>query len=284
MLWAARCSVLGRVHIGWIWTLPASLPRTTQRTRSTRGHSLRSSDRLITSASNQRLKLVRKLQARRAREKLGLFVCEGEDLVEAGLAAGLVPVEALVDAERPALVTRLPGAELVEPRLMAEISTLGHPARVVAVFRRADLPAGQDAPTGLALWRVGDPGNVGALIRAADALGPAFVALSAGCADPTSPKALRASAGAIFRVPLARYEDAPRPWIGLTPRAERPLWELELGERATFVLGAEREGVPDDTAARCDSLAAIPLEAHAESLNVAIAGAIALYERRRRTA
>ena len=187
-----------------------------------------------------------------------------------------------MDAERPALVSRLAGAELVEPQLMAELSTLGHPARVVAVFRRADLPARNDAPTGLALWRVGDPGNVGTLLRAADALGPAFVALSAGCADPTSPKALRASAGAIFRVPLLRYEEAPRPWIGLTPRAARALWDLELGEQATFVLGAERGGVPDETAARCDALASIPLEARAESLNVAVAGAIALYERRRR--
>ena len=192
-------------------------------------------------------------------------------------------MEALVDAERPALVERLPGAELVESKLMTELSTLGHPARVVAVFRRADLPAGTDAPTGLALWRVGDPGNVGTLVRTADALGPAFVALSAGCADPTSPKALRASAGAVFRVPLARFDDAPRPWVALVPRAGTPLWELELGERATFVLGAERSGVPEDVAARCDELASVPLAAEAESLNVAIAGAIALYERRRRS-
>jgi len=237
---------------------------------------------MITSPSNPRLKLVRKLQARRRRDELGLFVCEGEDLVEAGLDAGLIPVEALVDAERPALAERLADAELVEPKLMAELSTLGHPARVVAVFRRADLPAGTDAPTGLALWRVGDPGNVGTLVRAADALGPAFVALSAGCADPTSPKALRASAGAVFRVPLARFDDAPRPWVALVPRGETPLRELELGERATFVLGAERSGVTDDVAGRCEELASIPLAPGADSLNVAVAGAIALYERRRR--
>jgi len=237
---------------------------------------------MITSPSNPRLKLVRKLQARRRRGELGLFVCEGEDLVAAGLDAGLVPVEALVDAERPALGERLTGAELVESKLMAELSTLGHPARVVAVFRRADLPEGVDAPTGLALWQVGDPGNVGTLVRSADALGPAFVALSAGCADPTSPKALRASAGAVFRVPLARFEEAPRPWIALVPHAGTPLWELELGERATFVVGAEREGVPEEVAARCDARASIPLAPEAESLNVAVAGAIALYERRRR--
>lgn len=237
---------------------------------------------MITSASNPRLKLVRKLAAARQRTKLGLFAVEGEDLVVAGLDAGLAPVEALVDAERPALLDRLTGAEEVEPRLIAELSALAHPPRVVAVFRQADLPHALEAPAGLALWHVGDPGNVGTLIRAADALGPAFVALSHGCADPTSPKALRASMGAVFRVPTGSFEEAPRPWIGLVPRGGTPLSELDLGERSTFVLGAEREGLPEEVAASCDVLASIPLAEGAESLNVAAAGAIALYERRRR--
>jgi RNA methyltransferase, TrmH family len=237
---------------------------------------------VITSASNPRLKLVRKLSARRQRDKLGLFACEGEDLVAAGLDAGLEPVEALVDAERPALVDRLPRAELVAPELMAELSGLAHPARVIAVFRRADLPRGLEPPVGLALWHVGDPGNVGTLVRSADALGPAFIALSPGCADPTSPKALRASMGAVFRVPQASFDEASGPRIGLLPRGGRPLAEFALAERATFVLGAEREGLPEDVAASCDDLASIPLAGGAESLNVAVAGAIALYEFSRR--
>jgi TrmH family RNA methyltransferase len=239
---------------------------------------------VITSPANARLKLVRKLSARRQRDKLGLFVCEGEDLVAAALDAGLAPVEVLVDAERPALVERLPRAEPVAPELMAELSTLAHPARIVAVFRRADLPRGVERPTGLALHRVADPGNVGTLVRTADALGPAFVALSSGCADPTGPKALRASMGAIFRVPLALFEETPRPWIGLGPRGGRPLAELELGERVTFVLGAEREGLTPEVVQECDELVSIPLAEGAESLNVAAAGAIALYEVRRRAA
>jgi TrmH family RNA methyltransferase len=237
---------------------------------------------MITSAANPRLKLVRKLATRRQREKLGLFVCEGEDLVSAALDVGLEPVEALVDAERPALEERLPRAEEVAPELMGEISTLAHPARVVAVFRRADLPRGTDASTGLALWHVGDPGNVGTLIRTADALGPAFVALSPGCADPTGPKALRASMGSLFRVPLAAFDEAPGPRIALVPRAGRTLWELDLAERATFVLGAEREGLTPEMLQNCDEIASIPIAAGAESLNVAAAGAIALYEWRRR--
>jgi TrmH family RNA methyltransferase len=237
---------------------------------------------LITSASNPRLKLVRKLASGRQRAKLGLFACEGEDLVAAGLAAGIMPVEALVDAERPVELPGLQDAEEVEPGLLAELSSLAHPPRIVAVFRRVDLPRAFDAPDGLALWHVGDPGNVGTLIRTADALGPAFVAFSPGCADPTSPKALRASMGAVFRVPTGSFDDAPRPWIGLVPRGGSALAETELRERATFVVGAEREGLPDDVASSCDVLASIPLAEGAESLNVAAAGAIALYERARR--
>jgi TrmH family RNA methyltransferase len=237
---------------------------------------------VITSAANPRLKLVRKLAARRQRDKLGLFVCEGEDLVAAGLDAGLEPVEALIDAERPALAERLPRAEPVSSGLLAEVSTLPHPPRVIGVFRRADLRHGFGVPLGLALWHVGDPGNVGTLLRAADAFGPAFVAFSSGSADATSPKALRASMGAVFRVPTGAFDDAPRPRIGLVPHRGTALTELELGETATFVLGAEREGLPEDVARSCDELASIPLADGAESLNVAVAGAIALYEFRRR--
>jgi len=225
---------------------------------------------------------VRKLASGRQRAKLGLFVCEGEDLVAAGLAAGVRPVEALVDAERPVELPGLEGPEEVEPGLLAELSSLAHPPRIVAVFRGADLPRELDAPTGVALWHVGDPGNVGTLVRTADALGPAFVALSPGCADPTSPKALRASMGAIFRVPTGSFDDAPRPWIALVPRGGTPIAEVELETRVTFVLGAEREGLPEDVASSCDLFASIPLEEGAESLNVAAAGAIALYERGRR--
>jgi TrmH family RNA methyltransferase len=165
---------------------------------------------------------------------------------------------------------------------MASLSTLAHPPRVVAVFRRADLPAGADLPVGLALWRVADPGNLGTLLRAADALGPAFVALSHRSGDVTGPKALRASAGAVFRVPLAPFDDASAGRVALVPRGGPPLAELELPDPVTFVLGAEREGLPEDVLATCETTATIPQAEAAESLNVAVAGAIALYEWRRR--
>ena len=237
---------------------------------------------MITSAANPRVKLVRKLESRRQRDKLALFVCEGEDLVRAALDEGIEPVEALVDAERPPALEGLEAAEPVAPELMAELSTLPHPARVVAVFRHADLPSGLTAPAGVALWRVTDPGNVGTLVRVADALGPAFVALSHGCADPAGSKALRASAGAIFRVPTGRFDEAPRPRVALVSEGGTPLWELPDVERVTFVLGAEREGLPREVVAECDAVGTIPLAAAADSLNVAVAGAVALYERRRR--
>jgi RNA methyltransferase, TrmH family len=149
------------------------------------------------------------------------------------------------------------------------------------VFRRADLPAYEPRPVGLALWHVGDPGNVGTLVRTADAFGAA-VALSAGCADPTGPKALRGSAGAIFRVPLGRFEEPAGHRVALVAHDGAPLADAELGLGTVFVLGAEREGLPDDVVASCDALASIPLAEGSESLNVAVAGALALYEWARR--
>jgi TrmH family RNA methyltransferase len=177
-------------------------------------------------------------------------------------------------------VELLVAGETVEPELLAEVSWLGHPPRVVGVYQRDDLPRGV-LPWTLALWRVADPGNVGALVRTADAFGAA-VALSNGCADLTSPKALRASMGAVFRVPAAPFEEAPKPWIALVPRGGRRLPEVGLGESVTFVLGAEREGLPPEVLRRCEAQATIPQPGPAESLNVAAAGAIALYEASRR--
>jgi RNA methyltransferase, TrmH family len=224
---------------------------------------------VITSASNTRLKLIRRLASRRQRAKLGLFVCEGEDLVDAAAAAGVEPADLLVAGED------------VEPELLAAVSTLAHPPRVIGVFRRADLPAWSARPVSLALWHVADPGNVGTLIRTADAFG-AGVALSDGCADPTGPKALRGSAGAIFRVPLGRFDDAAGRRVALVAHGGQPLADVELPEGTAFVLGAERDGLPDELVDSCDAVASIPLAEGAESLNVAAAGAIALYEWSRR--
>jgi len=207
---------------------------------------------------------VRKLQERSWRDKLGLFAVEGEDLVEAGLSAGLAPSDVLVADED------------VEASLLAEVSTLAHPPRVVAVFRRDDLPRGT-RPVTLALWHVADPGNVGTLLRAADAFG-AGVALSEGCADPTGPKAVRASMGAIFCVPVAGFEEPAGRRVALVAHGGTPLPELTADGDVVLILGAERDGLPTEVLERCDERVSIPQPGGGESLNVALAGAIALYE------
>lgn len=223
---------------------------------------------LITSASNPKLRLVRRLlESRQQREKEGLFVCESEDLVQAADDAGIEPVELLTAGED------------VEPALLARVSTLPHPPRVIGIFRRESLPTGVE-PVSLALWHVADPGNVGTLLRAADAFG-ASLALSPGCADVTGPKALRASAGAVFRVPTAAFEEPQGRRLALVANEGRPLSLLEREVPVTFVLGAERDGLPDEVVASCDEVVSIPIASQAESLNVAMAGTVALYELRR---
>jgi TrmH family RNA methyltransferase len=192
---------------------------------------------------------------------------ESEDLVEAANEAGIEPVELLVAGEN------------VEPELLAEVSTLGHAPRVVGIYRRDALPTGARDVV-VALWRVADPGNVGTLLRTADAF-EAGISLSAGCADPLGPRALRASAGAIFRVPLVPWGEAPQRRVALVAHDGEPLEAISLEAPVTLVLGSEREGLPDDLLAG-SVRATIPLPGAAESLNVGAAGAIALYELSRR--
>ena len=224
---------------------------------------------MITSAANPRLRLIRRLQSASQRKRLGLFVAEGEDLVDAGLAAGLEPVDVLRADED------------VEPALLAGVSELPHPPRVVAVFRRDDLRGGPPGDAGLALWHVSDPGNVGTLIRAADAFS-AFVALSEGCGDPASGKALRSSAGAVFRVPLLAFDEAPPPWFALVASGGASLSEIELPEPRDVRPRRGTHGRPVRRARPLRDPGDDPDRGSSESLNVAVAGAIALYELRRR--
>jgi TrmH family RNA methyltransferase len=187
--------------------------------------------------------------------------------VEAAAAAGVEPVELLV------------AGETVRPELLGEVSTLGHAPRVIGIYRRSELPAGTRDVV-LALWHVSDPGNVGTLVRTADAFGAA-VSLSPECADPMGPRALRASAGAIFRVPLVDWTELPERGVALVAHGGEPLTAAPLEPPLTLYLGSEREGLPEDLATDCYK-ATIPTPGAAESLNVAAAGAIALYELRRR--
>jgi RNA methyltransferase, TrmH family len=150
---------------------------------------------------------------------------------------------------------------------------------VISVYRRADLPVG-DRDVVLALWHVSDPGNVGTLLRTADAF-DASVSLSPECADPTGPRALRASAGAIFRVPLTRWDDLPDRGVALVAHDGLPLDDAPLDRPLAILLGSEREGLPNNLVTDRYK-ATISTPGQAESLNVAAAGAIALYELSRR--
>jgi len=230
---------------------------------------------MIESPQNEKLKLVRKLRDRKHREREGLFATEGEDLLDAGLAAGAQPQFVLVAAD-----SGLEGEE-VAPGLLADVSSLGSGTRVIAVWpvpkASTDLsPGAGDTTPRIYLHGVGDPGNVGTIVRTVDALIEGPVVLGPDCADPYSPKAVRASMGSIFSAPpvQAGLDVTREPRVALVAHGGQQLDTLDGA--ATVCLGAEREGLPDAVIAQCAHTVTIPLRpGGAESLNVAAATAIA---------
>lgn len=216
---------------------------------------------MITSPHNEKLKEVRRLHRRRE----GRFVAEGEDLVEAAAVAGW-----------PAVYELRSGVD-VEPELLDAVSGLGSGTRVLGVYeQRWAQPTG---PLCVALWGVHDPGNVGTVLRSAVAFGADCVAIGPNTADPFGPKAVRASMGAVFGVPVAKVASIaqlPAPRVALVASAEAPL--AGPGE-GTLVVGAERTGLPEEAVAACDATARI--EIAGDSLNAAMAATVALYEWRR---
>src|ERR687885_1044993 len=225
----------------------------------------------ITSPHNDQLKEIRKLAGRKWRDKLREFVAEGEDLLDAAAAAGWQPLTRLV-ADGSGLE-----GEAVAPHLLAQVSQLGSGTRALGVYAQRWAP-GPVGPLCLGLWGVNDPGNVGTALRGALAFGAGSVALGPGTADPYGPKAVRASMGALFEVPVARVRDPaelPGRRVALVAREGRPLDELPAGE-ASLLVGAEREGLPDGVVAACDEVAHIPIRS--ESLNAGMAATVALYE------
>jgi TrmH family RNA methyltransferase len=230
----------------------------------------------IASQQNPRLKALRRLRARRERARSGRFLAEGEDLVAAAESAG---VEAVEGFRLAGSGLGGPGFHEVEPAALAAASTLGSGTRVIAVYeQRWSPPAG---PLCVYLHGVADPGNVGTIVRSAQAFGASSVALGPGCADPYSPKAVRASMGAIFSVPIARAGDVaelPGHRVALLAGAEeilrRPAGEPPGG--VSLLIGAERAGLPAEVLAACDATARIAISS--ESLNAAMAATVALYE------
>jgi RNA methyltransferase, TrmH family len=227
----------------------------------------------IASPHNPRLKAVRRLHTRRERARAGAFLAEGEDLIASAERVGRTPLAGY----------RLAGTGLgdesfhdVERDALASASSLGSGTRVLAVYeQRWSEPLG---PLCVYLHGVGDPGNVGGVLRCAHAFGASCVALGPGCADPHSPKAVRASMGAIFSVPLARVgglAELPGRRIALLAGAEQVLRGPADGP-VTLLVGAERTGLPTEVLAACEQRARIPIAG--DSLNAAMAATVALYE------
>ena len=224
---------------------------------------------MITSPDNQHLKTIRRLHEKKHREREGLLIAEGEDLVDAARAAGWEPEALLVAGED------------VEPRLLDAVSTLGSGTRVIGIFRqRWSEPGGE---LSVYLHGVHDPGNVGAVIRSAHAFADGPVVLGPDCADPWSPKAVRASMGSVFARPPARagFEELHGITLGLDPAAEAAIDEIDVHPPVVLCLGGERGGLP--TAVQ--SSVRIPMRDEGpDSLNVAMAATVALYEARTRMA
>jgi RNA methyltransferase, TrmH family len=222
---------------------------------------------VIRSADNNKLKTIRKLRQKHWREKLGLFAAEGEDLVAAAERVGWEP-EFVLRAGRD-----------VESDLLGEVSALGSGSRAIGVYaQRWSEPGGR-----LMVWlhAVADPGNVGTVLRAVHALCDGPLVLGPDCADPYSPKAVRASMGSIFARPPARagFEELPGLRIALDARAGEDLRAVGLTGQVAVCAGAERRGLPESALAAADAVAHIPLRPDGpESLNVAMAATVALYE------
>src|SRR5215204_904110 len=186
---------------------------------------------MIRSPDNDKLKTIRKLAQKRWREKLGLFAAEGEDLVAAAERAGW----------EPRFVLR--AGEDVEPELLDAVSALGSGSRVIGVYEQRWAAAGGE----LSVWlhAVEDPGNVGAIIRSAHGLADGPVILGPGCADPFSPKAVRATMGSLFARPPVRapLEAVPGRRVALSAHGKRTLREADLEPPLVLCVGAEREGL-----------------------------------------
>jgi TrmH family RNA methyltransferase len=222
---------------------------------------------MISSPHNEKLKLVRKLHERKHREREGMFATEGEDLVEAGLAAGVKP-RFVLSAAGSGL-----GGEEVERDLLDEVSALGSGTRAIAVWPVSW--ASEASGPCVYLHGVADPGNVGAVIRTAHALVGGTVVLGSDCADPFGAKAVRASMGSIFGQALLRagLDATPRPRVALVAHGGEGL--DALAGAGTICLGAERDGLPLEVLSECDVEVTIPLRpGAAESLNIAAAAAI----------
>jgi RNA methyltransferase, TrmH family len=262
---------------------------------------------VITSSANPVIKRVRLLADRKHRRRESAFVVQGIQPVWQAVEAG-ADVEMLIVA--PDLL-RHPGATAMvaeqeaagvrvaqlSAELFSRIADRDGPSGLAAIIRSAR-PALADASVGpgavfAALHEIGNPGNLGTIVRTASAAGASGIILIGPSADPYDPAAVKASMGALFTVPVvpvtsvAEFLDWARASslmvVATSGRASVSCWDADLRPPLALLLGSEGDGLPDDLLAAADLSVAIPMTGTAESLNLAVAAGILLYEVRRRT-
>lgn len=258
--------------------------------------------RTITSLTNDRVKAIRALEMRKERKETGLFVAEGTSIIVTARTAGFVP-ETLVyqaGAAGGAVARDLVhwalagGAEVLEvsEAVLAKLASKENPQAMLAVFRQrwVDAPPATGVPcdsTWLALEEVRDPGNLGTILRTVDAVGAAGVILIGQCCDPYSREAVRATMGSIFAVPLVRMSreqflawrsEWPGDVVGTHLAAREDFRKATLAEPVLLVMGSEGPGLSESLTRSCSRLVKIPMAGALDSLNLAVATALTLYQ------
>jgi len=258
------------------------------------------SDRVITSLTNDTIKSVRALHMRKEREATGRFLAEGLKFIGEALDQGRAPVMLLVGEEarphplldRARAETRKTGGQVivVTHAILEKISRRDNPQTVLGVFEQAFTPLSairpDSAPCWVALEQVRDPGNLGTIIRTADAAGCGGVILIDDCVDPFSVEAVRATMGSVFAVTISRATtdefltwcaDWPGSVIGTRLDAVHGYRDAPMKTPALILMGNEQAGLTDRLAAACDINVKIPMRGRADSLNLAIATGVMVY-------
>ncbi len=244
---------------------------------------------------------MRSLERKRVRRESGLFVAEGARHAAEALHFGWTPVASLTsrstlerDGARPLLdALEAKGARIVtaSERVLGAVARKDNPQTLVTTFRQRDLRLDALAVDGerrwVALYEVRDPGNLGTILRTADAAGVDGVILIGACCDPYSPEAVRASMGSVFAIPIAETtSDKFWEWIDVSGaevtaasmRGAVASTPVGSGDRSVLLMGNEQSGLPEEMEARCDRLVRLPMQGRADSLNLACASAVMIYD------
>jgi RNA methyltransferase, TrmH family len=237
----------------------------------------------ITSTQNHHIKLIRSLDDKKNRREHGLFVAEGLAMLERAMALEWVP-EQLVATKSPGLWDDVKPL-IVSDKVMAEISAQNNPMDVLATFKQRWMPHPGQEGVWLALEEIRDPGNLGTIIRTADAAGVSGIILVGDCCDPYAGECVRASTGSIFAVPLVRmpppqFVDFLRGWPGEsvgTSMDAKAGYRRKYDAPTLVIMGSESRGLSKAVSSACTTLVSIPMRDGVESLNVATATALMLY-------